>query len=54
MMENKFVYHPDGSMTNFSRDIAINGRRGEGGTVSYYGEARKVIELVLKHAGKRG
>ena len=50
MSDIELLRHPDGTLTNFSRHHTVNGKRGHGGLVVYEGEAKEVMELVLKHS----
>lgn len=52
--EIALLRHPDGTLTSFSRHYTVNGRRGTGGLVVYKGEAREVMELVLKYSNRPG
>lgn len=51
-MSTELIRRPDGTLTNFSRHDTANGKRGQGGLVVYEGEAKEVMEMVLKYGNK--
>lgn len=51
-MNTELIRRADGTLTNFSRHDIVNGKRGQGGLVVYEGEAKEVMEMILKYSNR--